>query len=277
MFAIVTTVATAEQQLDLVFQALADGTRRAIVARLSRGPASVSELAAPLKMSMPSVMQHLDVLQRGGLVRSEKVGRVRTCRLEAARCARLSTGSPSTVRPGRPGSTASVRFSTKYSPTTKETSTMSIRQHDFTIERRFRQTPAQTFTAFADPELKPGGSRAPASWTDNERAIDFRVGGSELSAARDGRGVHHLFRSRIHDIVDGERIVYAYDMVIDDRLFSVSLTTIEFHELDDGGTQLVFTEHGAFFDDLEDPADREHGTGLLLDALEAFLASEVPA
>ncbi len=72
-----------EQPLDLAFQALADGTRRAIVTRLSRGPASVTELAAPLKMSMPSVMQHLDLLQRSGLVHSEKVGRVRTCRLES--------------------------------------------------------------------------------------------------------------------------------------------------------------------------------------------------
>jgi DNA-binding transcriptional ArsR family regulator len=53
-----------------------------MVVRLSHGPASVSELAAPLEMSLPSVMQHLDVLQRSGLVRSEKVGRVRTCRLE---------------------------------------------------------------------------------------------------------------------------------------------------------------------------------------------------
>src|ERR671916_3463559 len=68
-------------QLDLTFQALADESRRAMVVRLSRGAASVSELAAPLDMSLPSVMQHLDVLQRSGLVRSEKVGRVRTCRL----------------------------------------------------------------------------------------------------------------------------------------------------------------------------------------------------
>lgn len=53
-----------------------------MVARLTRGPASVSELAAPLDMALPTVLQHLDVLQRGGLVRSTKVGRVRTCRLE---------------------------------------------------------------------------------------------------------------------------------------------------------------------------------------------------
>src|SRR6476659_4436515 len=69
-------------QLDRAFHALADESRRAMVGRLSQGAASVSELAAPLDMSLPSVMQHLDVLQRSGLVRSEKIGRVRTCRLE---------------------------------------------------------------------------------------------------------------------------------------------------------------------------------------------------
>ncbi len=68
--------------LDRTFHALADPSRRSIVVRLSRGPASVSELAAPLAMSLPAVVQHIDVLQRSGLVRSEKVGRVRTCRLE---------------------------------------------------------------------------------------------------------------------------------------------------------------------------------------------------
>jgi DNA-binding transcriptional ArsR family regulator len=70
--------------LDLVFQALADPSRRAMVERLCRGPASVSELARPLAMSLPAVVQHLQVLQDSGLVRSEKVGRVRTCQLEPA-------------------------------------------------------------------------------------------------------------------------------------------------------------------------------------------------
>ncbi|HWA00574.1 MAG TPA: metalloregulator ArsR/SmtB family transcription factor [Caulobacterales bacterium] len=68
--------------LDLVFQALADPTRRAVVERLSRGPMSVSALAKPLDMSLPAVMQHLNVLEASGLVRSEKAGRVRTCRIE---------------------------------------------------------------------------------------------------------------------------------------------------------------------------------------------------
>ncbi|WP_374575873.1 ArsR/SmtB family transcription factor [Phenylobacterium sp.] len=73
-----------QPSLDLLFQALADPTRRAVVERLSRGPASVSELAAPLSMSLPAVMQHLSVLEASGLVHSEKVGRVRTCRIEPA-------------------------------------------------------------------------------------------------------------------------------------------------------------------------------------------------
>jgi len=70
--------------LDLAFQALADPSRRVIVERLSRGPASVSQLAEPLPMSLPAVVQHLHVLEASGLVRSEKVGRVRTCRIELA-------------------------------------------------------------------------------------------------------------------------------------------------------------------------------------------------
>ena len=71
-----------QQPLDLMFQALADPTRRGLIARLSRGPASVSELAEPFDMSLPAVVQHLQVLETSGLVKSQKVGRVRTCRLE---------------------------------------------------------------------------------------------------------------------------------------------------------------------------------------------------
>ena len=68
--------------LNRVFSALSDPTRRSMVARLARGSASVSELAAPLPMSLPSVVQHLKVLEDSGLVSSVKIGRVRTCRIE---------------------------------------------------------------------------------------------------------------------------------------------------------------------------------------------------
>ena len=72
-------------QLDRVFQGLADSTRRAVLERLSRGPAAVSELAAPFSMSLPSFLQHLDVLEDCGLVKSRKAGRVRTYQLTPRR------------------------------------------------------------------------------------------------------------------------------------------------------------------------------------------------
>jgi DNA-binding transcriptional ArsR family regulator len=70
------------ERVDRLFHALADPNRRGIVERLSLGPATVSELAEPLPMSLSAVVQHLEVLQVSGLVSSEKVGRVRTCRIE---------------------------------------------------------------------------------------------------------------------------------------------------------------------------------------------------
>jgi DNA-binding transcriptional ArsR family regulator len=69
-------------RLDRAFQALSDPVRRKMLSRLSRGPASVSELAQPFRISLPAVMQHLKALEESGLVRSEKKGRVRTVRLE---------------------------------------------------------------------------------------------------------------------------------------------------------------------------------------------------
>ncbi len=75
--------------VDLMFQALADPTRRRMVERLSRGAASVSELAEPFDMSLPAIVQHLKVLENSGLVRTEKVGRVRTCTIDAGALGRV--------------------------------------------------------------------------------------------------------------------------------------------------------------------------------------------
>lgn len=69
------------QEFDQVFHALGDSSRRAMVERLSRGPASVSELAKPFEMALPTVVQHLGVLEKAGIVTSAKAGRVRTCQL----------------------------------------------------------------------------------------------------------------------------------------------------------------------------------------------------
>ena len=71
----------AADTLDETFRLLADPTRRAVLSRLARGPATVSDLAAPFEMALPSFLQHLKALEAGGLVRTEKVGRVRQCAL----------------------------------------------------------------------------------------------------------------------------------------------------------------------------------------------------
>jgi DNA-binding transcriptional ArsR family regulator len=73
--------------LDSIFHALADPTRRAIVQRLGRGPATVTELAQPFAMALPSLMKHVGVLEGTGLIRSKKTGRVRTCVLERKKLA----------------------------------------------------------------------------------------------------------------------------------------------------------------------------------------------
>jgi DNA-binding transcriptional ArsR family regulator len=80
----VACVASQSARLDDVFRALGDPTRRAVVHRLGKGESSVSELAAPFAMALPSFLQHLRVLEKSGLVRSVKVGRVRTYRLQRA-------------------------------------------------------------------------------------------------------------------------------------------------------------------------------------------------
>ena len=87
--------------LDLAFQALADPSRRAMVDRLAQGPATVSELAGPLAMSLPGVMQHLRVLEASGLVVSEKVGRVRTCWIERRMGQNGSGGTPAVEKATR--------------------------------------------------------------------------------------------------------------------------------------------------------------------------------
>jgi DNA-binding transcriptional ArsR family regulator len=77
------TMLSQRVHIDRVFHALGDPTRRAMIEQLSAGPVSVSRLAKPLAITLAAVVQHLQILERSGLVRSEKVGRVRTCRIEA--------------------------------------------------------------------------------------------------------------------------------------------------------------------------------------------------
>lgn len=74
-----------QDHLNGIFQALADPTRRAVIGRLGRGPASVGDLAAPFDMALPSFMKHIHMLEEAGLIRTSKAGRVRTCAIDKAR------------------------------------------------------------------------------------------------------------------------------------------------------------------------------------------------
>jgi uncharacterized protein YndB with AHSA1/START domain len=151
---------------------------------------------------------------------------------------------------------------------------LSVTHTTFVIERTYPVGPSSVFAAFADPELKERWFTMPPDWVDTEHTLDFRVGGRETNRGGPEGGLVHLFDARYQDIVENERIVYAYDRHLDEQLISVSLATIELAGVG-SGTRMIFTEQGAFLDGLEDPAEREHGTNLMVDALGAALESRI--
>jgi uncharacterized protein YndB with AHSA1/START domain len=143
----------------------------------------------------------------------------------------------------------------------------SVVHSTFTIERTYDRAPARVFAAWADPALKGrwfggGSDDAPV-----DLDADFRVGGTEQIRGDDS------FVVRYHEIVPDERIVFTYDLSFGGPLVSVSLATVEFHPAG-SGTQLSYTEHGAFLDGLDDPELRKNGTGGMLDQLGRLLEGE---
>jgi uncharacterized protein YndB with AHSA1/START domain len=146
----------------------------------------------------------------------------------------------------------------------------SVTHATFVVERTYDASPARVFAAFADPAIKARWFAGPEEWGPDEREMDFRVGGRETSRGGPPGGPVHAFEGLYYDIVPDQRIIFGYDMHLDDARISVSLATVEL--LPSGsGTRLIFTEQGAFLDGYDDPAGREHGTGELLDQLGAEL------
>jgi uncharacterized protein YndB with AHSA1/START domain len=142
----------------------------------------------------------------------------------------------------------------------------SIEHATFTIERRYGVPPSRVFAAWADPRAKARWFSGPEEWDAAPHELDFRVGGREESTGGPKGGPVHRFSAIYWDIVPDERIVYTYDLLLDETRLSVSLVTVELTP-DGDGTLLSLTEHAAFFDGLEDPAMRRDGTGSLLEAL----------
>lgn len=136
----------------------------------------------------------------------------------------------------------------------------------FVIERQYPFPPEKVFAAWADPEAKRRWFACHDDWAPGKHELDFRAGGREHVTTVPPDAVAHIFDAVYFDVVPNERIVYAYEMHLDDRRISVSLATIEF-KASGRGTRLVFTEQGTFLDGYDYPAEREEGTRVGLDNL----------
>ncbi len=149
----------------------------------------------------------------------------------------------------------------------------SVTHATFAIERTYDASPARVFAAWADPAAK-------AKWFGDESKanyrLDFRVGGREFNRGGPPGGAVYTYEALYQDIVPDQRIVYSYSMDLDETRISVSVATVELRP-EGAGTRLTFTEQGAFLDGHDNPAEREHGTGVLLDALGEELRRESTA
>jgi uncharacterized protein YndB with AHSA1/START domain len=153
-----------------------------------------------------------------------------------------------------------------------ETGVRSVVHATFHLERSYGAPVARVWRALTEPEAKQkwfGGS--PGRWELLERQMDVRAGGRERVRGRWEGGVVSTFDATYHDVIEDTRLVYSYEMHLDDKKISVSLATMEL-VAERGGTTLKVTEQGAFLDGYDDAGSREHGTRQLLEALGASLS-----
>jgi uncharacterized protein YndB with AHSA1/START domain len=142
----------------------------------------------------------------------------------------------------------------------------------FHLERTYDAPVGRVWKALTNEQAKAKWfAGAAGRWELMERHMDVRAGGTERLKGRWEGGVVSTFDAVYHDVITNERLVYSYMMHLDDRKISVSLATMQL-TADGGTTTLKVSEQGAFLDGYDDGGSREHGTGLLLDALGASLA-----
>jgi uncharacterized protein YndB with AHSA1/START domain len=152
-----------------------------------------------------------------------------------------------------------------------ESGTRSVVHAVFHLERTYDAPAGRVWKALTDEKAKAKWfSGPPDRWELLERHMDVRVGGTERAKGRWAGGMVSTFDAIYHDVVPNERLVYSYVMHLNDRKISVSLATLQL-KADGGKTTLKISEQGAFLDGYDDNGSREHGTGLLLDALGASL------
>lgn len=152
-----------------------------------------------------------------------------------------------------------------------ETGVRSVAHATFHLTRTYDAPVARVWKALTDEAAKQkwfGGT--PGKWELLERHMDVRVGGSERLQGRWEGGVVSTFEAIYHDVIPNERLVYTYEMHLDDKKISVSLATMQL-KAERGKTTLTVTEQGAFLDGYDEAGSREQGTSHLLDALGASL------
>ena len=152
-----------------------------------------------------------------------------------------------------------------------ETGDRSVVHSTFHLKRTYDAPVGRVWKALTDEAAKQkwfGGT--PGRWELLERHMDVRVGGSERLKGRWEGGVVSTFDATYHDVIPNQRLVYSYEMHMDDKKISVSLATMQL-KTEGGKTTLMVTEQGAFLDGYDDAGSREQGTGHLLDALGASL------
>lgn len=145
----------------------------------------------------------------------------------------------------------------------------------FVIERTYSVAPARVFSAWTSVETKRRWFFCEPSWITVEQSLDFRVGGREVNRVGPPGGPLHVFEGIFHDIVEDQRIVFSYDMWLDQTRISVSLSTLEFRAAA-GGTRFTFTEQGVYLDGYDGAAEREEGTAVGLDQLGRWLTAGRP-
>ena len=155
------------------------------------------------------------------------------------------------------------------STTEKSMSERSTVHSTFVIERTYAASPERVFAAWSDEAAKAQWF-GPAEKHAESYSLDFREGGREHLSVPTPDGAVYSFDAVYADIVPAQRIVHTYDMHRDNARISVSVATIEFEAVGDT-TRLTLTEQGVFLDGLDAPAEREHGTKAMLDALGSHL------
>jgi uncharacterized protein YndB with AHSA1/START domain len=149
--------------------------------------------------------------------------------------------------------------------------TISSTAHDtFSITRTYDAPVARVFRAWADPTRKARWFAGSVEALGDSYELDFQVGGLEINRGGPPGGPVFTYTAQFQDIVTNQRIVSTSRMLADGALFSITVATVEFRE-SGNKTELVLTEQGAYLDGHETAAQREEGTGALLDALAAWL------